>query len=74
MQQKAGVEQAVNDEYVKGFWRSLGCGLELVIYVDVILQSAIDKMDDNLDAYCREWSPLFTGELLQRNHKLEDSC
>ena len=59
-----GVEQAVNDEYKKGFDGRWGAGLPGSGDMQMLfLQSAIDKMDDNLGraAIIENGSPLFAG-------------
>lgn len=59
-----GVEQAVNDEYAKGFDGRWGAGLPGSGDMQMLfLQSAIDKMDDNLGraAIIENGSPLFAG-------------
>lgn len=59
-----GVEQAVNDEYAKGFDGRWGAGLPGAGDMQMLfLQSAIDKMDDNFGraAIVENGSPLFTG-------------
>lgn len=59
-----GVKDAVNDEYKKGFDGRWGAGLPGSGDMQMIfLQSAIDKMDDNVGraAIVENGSPLFTG-------------
>ena len=59
-----GVEQAVQDEYKKGFDGRWGAGLPGSGDMQMLfLQSAIDKMDDNVGraAIIENGSPLFTG-------------
>lgn len=59
-----GVEQAVNDEYAKGFDGRWGAGLPGSGDMQMLfLQSAIDKMDNNLGraAIISNGSSLFTG-------------
>jgi len=59
-----GVEQAVNDEYEKGFDGRWGAGLPGSGDLQMLfLQSAIDKMDDTLGrcAIIENGSPLFNG-------------
>lgn len=59
-----GVELAVNDEYKKGFDGRWGAGLPGAGDTQMLfLQSAIDKMDDNVGraAIVENGSPLFTG-------------
>lgn len=59
-----GVEQAVRDEYAKGFDGRWGAGLPGSGDMQMLfLQSAIDKMDDNFGraAIIENGSPLFTG-------------
>ena len=59
-----GVEQAVNDEYTKGFDGRWGAGLPGSGDMQMLfLQSAIDKMDDNFGraAVIENGSPLFSG-------------
>lgn len=59
-----GVEQAVNDEFAKGFDGRWGAGLPGSGDMQMLfLQSAIDKMDENLGraAIIENGSPLFTG-------------
>ena len=59
-----GVEQAVNDEYTKGFDGRWGAGLPGSGNMQMLfLQSAIDKMDDNFGraAIIENGSPLFSG-------------
>lgn len=59
-----GVEAAVQDEYTKGFDGRWGAGLPGSGDMQMLfLQSAIDKMDDNLGraAIIENGSPLFTG-------------
>lgn len=59
-----GVEQAVQDEYKKGFDGRWGAGLPGSGDMQMLfLQSAIDKMDDHLGraAIIENSSPLFTG-------------
>lgn len=59
-----GVEQAVNDEYEKGFDGRWGAGLPGSGDMQMLfLQSAIDKMDDNVGraAIVENGSPLFAG-------------
>lgn len=59
-----GVEQAVNDEYAKGFDGRWGAGLPGSGDMQMLfLQSAIDKMDDNVGraAIIENGSPLFAG-------------
>ena len=59
-----GVEQAVNDEYTKGFEGRWGAGLPGSGDMQMLfLQSAIDKMDDNFGraAIIENGSPLFSG-------------
>ena len=59
-----GVEQAVNDEYAKGFDGRWGAGLPGSGDMQMLfLQSAIDKMDDNFGraAIIENGSPLFSG-------------
>ncbi len=59
-----GVEQAVNDEYTKGFDGRWGAGLPGSGDMQMLfLQSAIDKMDNNVGraAIIENGSPLFTG-------------
>jgi len=59
-----GVEQAVQDEYAKGFDGRWGAGLPGSGDMQMLfLQSAIDKMDDNVGraAIIENGSPLFTG-------------
>ena len=59
-----GVEQAVNDEYTKGFDGRWGVGLPGSGDMQMLfLQSAIDKMDDNFGraAIIENGSPLFSG-------------
>ena len=59
-----GVEQAVNDEYTKGFDGRWGAGLPGSGDMQMLfLQSAIDKMDDNFGraAIIENGSPLFSG-------------
>ena len=59
-----GVEQAVNDEYGKGFAGRWGAGLPGSGDMQMLfLQSAIDKMDDKVGraAIIENGSPLFTG-------------
>lgn len=59
-----GVEDAVNDEYKKGFDGRWGAGLPGSGDMQMLfLQSAIDKMDDNIGraAIIENGSPLFTG-------------
>ena len=59
-----GVEQAVNDEYIKGFDGRWGAGLPGSGDMQMLfLQSAIDKMDDNFGraAIIENGSPLFSG-------------
>lgn len=59
-----GVEKAVNDEFEKGFDGRWGAGLPSAGDMQMIfLQSAIDKMDDNVGraAIVENGSPLFTG-------------
>lgn len=61
---KEGQEQAVNDEYNKGFSGRWGAGLPSGGDAQLIfIQSAIDKMDDNNGraAIIENGSPLFTG-------------
>lgn len=61
---KEGQEQAVNDEYKKGFDGRWGAGLPSGGDAQLIfIQSAIDKMDDNNGraAIIENGSPLFTG-------------
>lgn len=61
---KEGQEQAVNDEYNKGFNGRWGAGLPSGGDAQFIfIQSAIDKMDDNNGraAIIENGSPLFTG-------------
>lgn len=59
-----GVETAVNDEYKKGFSGRWGAGLPGSGDMQMLfLQSAIDKMDDNVGraAIIENGSPLFAG-------------
>lgn len=59
-----GVEDAVKDEYKKGFDGRWGAGLPGSGDMQMLfLQSAIDKMDDNVGraAIIENGSPLFTG-------------
>lgn len=59
-----GVEDAVNDEYKKGFDGRWGAGLPGSGDMQMLfLQSAIDKMDDNVGraAIIENGSPLFAG-------------
>lgn len=59
-----GVEEAVNDEYKKGFDGRWGAGLPGSGDMQMLfLQSAIDKMDDNLGraAIIEHSGPLYTG-------------
>jgi len=59
-----GVEQAVQTEYAKGFDGRWGAGLPGSGDMQMLfLQSAIDKMDDNVGraAIIENGSPLFTG-------------
>lgn len=59
-----GVEQAVNDEYLKGFNGRWGAGLPGTGDMQMLfLQSAINKMDDNFGraAIIENGSPLFAG-------------
>ena len=59
-----GVEQAVNDEYKKGFDGRWGAGLPSSSDMQMLfLQSAIDKMDNSLGraAIIENGSPLFSG-------------
>lgn len=59
-----GVEQAVQDEYKKGFDGRWGAGLPSSGDMQMLfLQSAIAKMDDNIGraAIIENGSPLFTG-------------
>ena len=59
-----GVEQAVQSEYAKGFDGRWGAGLPGSGDMQMLfLQSAIDKMDDNVGraAIIENGSPLFTG-------------
>lgn len=59
-----GVEQAVRDEYAKGFEGRWGAGLPGSGDMQMLfLQSAIDKMDDHLGrtAIIENGSPLFSG-------------
>lgn len=59
-----GVEQAVNDEYAKGFDGRWGAGLPGSSDMQMLfLQSAVDKMDDTLGrcAIIENGSPLFNG-------------
>lgn len=59
-----GVEQAVNDEYAKGFEGRWGAGLPGSGDMQMLfLQSAVDKMDENLGrcAIIENGSPLFSG-------------
>lgn len=59
-----GVEDAVNDEYKKGFDGRWGAGLPGSGDMQMLfLQSAIDKMDDNVGraAIIENGSPLFNG-------------
>lgn len=59
-----GVEQAVNDEYAKGDDGRWGAGLPGSGDMQMLfLQSAIDKMDDNMGraAIIENGSPLFAG-------------
>ena len=59
-----GVEVAVNDEYKKGFDGRWGAGLPGSGDMQMLfLQSAIDKLDDNLGrcAIIENGSPLFSG-------------
>lgn len=59
-----GVEQAVKDEYTKGFDGRWGAGLPGSGDMQMLfLQSAIDKMDDNFGraAIIENGSPLFSG-------------
>lgn len=59
-----GVETAVNEEYKKGFSGRWGAGLPGAGDMQMLfLQSAIDKMDDNVGraAIVENGSPLFTG-------------
>lgn len=59
-----GVEQAVNDEYTKGFDGRWGAGLPGSGDMQMLfLQSAMDKMDDNFGraAIIENGSPLFSG-------------
>ena len=59
-----GVEQAVNDEYAKGLDGRWGAGLPGSGDMQMLfLQSAVDKMDDNLGrcAIIENGSPLFNG-------------
>ena len=59
-----GVEQAVNDEYTKGFDGRWGAGIPGSGDMQMLfLQSAIDKMDDNFGraAIIENGSPLFSG-------------
>ena len=59
-----GVEDAVNEEYIKGFDGRWGAGLPGTGDMQMLfLQSAIDKMDDNLGraAIIENGSPLFAG-------------
>lgn len=61
---KEGQEQAVNDEYAKGFDGRWGAGLPSGGDAQLIfIQSAIDKMDDHngRGAIIENGSPLFTG-------------
>ena len=61
---KPGVEEAVNEEYKKGFDGRWGAGLPGSGDMQMLfLQSAIDKMDDALGrcAIIENGSPLFTG-------------
>lgn len=61
---KEGQEQAVNDEYAKGFDGRWGAGLPSGGDAQLIfIQSAIDKMDDHYGraAIIENGSPLFTG-------------
>lgn len=61
---KEGQEQAVNDEFTKGFDGRWGAGLPGGGDAQLIfIQSAIDKMDDNNGraAIIENGSPLFTG-------------
>ena len=61
---KEGQEQAVNDEYAKGFDGRWGAGLPSGGDAQLIfIQSAIDKMDDTNGraAIIENGSPLFTG-------------
>ena len=59
-----GVEQAVQEEFTKGFDGRWGAGLPGSGDMQMLfLQSAIDKMDDNVgrSAIIENGSPLFTG-------------
>ena len=59
-----GVEEAVNEEYKKGFDGRWGAGLPSSGDMQMLfLQSAVDKMDDDLGrcAIIENGSPLFTG-------------
>ncbi len=59
-----GVENAVKEEYLKGFNGRWGAGLPTSSDMQMLfLQSAIDKMDDNLGraAIIENGSPLFSG-------------
>lgn len=59
-----GVENAVKEEYLKGFNGRWGAGLPSSSDMQMLfLQSAIDKMDDNLGraAIIENGSPLFSG-------------
>lgn len=59
-----GVEQAVNDEYAKGFDGRWGAGVPGTSDMQLLfLQSAIDKMDDTVGraAIIENGSPLFNG-------------
>jgi type I restriction enzyme M protein len=59
-----GVEQAVRDEYAKGFDGRWGAGVPGSGDMQMLfLQSAVDKMDDNFGraAIIENGSPLFTG-------------
>lgn len=61
---KPGVEEAVNEEYKKGFDGRWGAGLPSSGDMQMLfLQSAVDKMDDDLGrcAIIENGSPLFTG-------------
>lgn len=59
-----GVEQAINEEYKKGFDGRWGAGLPGSGDMQLLfMQSAVDKMDDKLGraAIIENGSPLFTG-------------
>ncbi len=66
---KPGVEEAVNEEYKKGFDGRWGAGLPSSGDMQMLfLQSAVDKMDDDLGscAIIENGSPLFRRRVIRK--------